>query len=125
MCLITDGKTINKINCNANSYYVNEKNIDTESLNLQKTSPIIPDKSFCTPTISIPIPSTEKPLISPNGTPITTKLTNPSLDHYKTSQNSINLTHASTDDLHSEMIALKSLKILMKNKFYQITKTER
>ena len=48
--LITDGKFINKINCNADSYYVNKK-INTESLNLQNTSSIIPDKSFYTPTI--------------------------------------------------------------------------
>ena len=85
VCLITDGEIINKINRNADSYYVNEKDIDTESLNLQNTSPIIPDKPFCIPTISIPIPSTEKPLIFPNETPITTKLTNRSPDHHKTS----------------------------------------
>ena len=62
---------MNKKRHNINSYYVNEKDIETESLNLQNTSPIIPDKLFYTPTISIPIPSTEKPLISP----ITTKPT--------------------------------------------------
>ena len=106
--LITDGKIINKINCNTDSYYVNEKDIDTESLNLQNTSPFIPDKSFYTGTISIPIPSRVKPLISPNETPITRKSTNPSSDHHKASQNSSNLTHASTDDLHAEIIALKS-----------------
>ena len=106
--LITDRKIINKINRNANSYYANEKDIDTESLNLQNTSPIIPDKSFYAPTISIPIPSTEEPLISLNETPIITKSTNPSPDHHKTSQYFSNLTHASTDDLHTEMIALKS-----------------
>ena len=44
--VITDGKIINIINCNADSYYVNEKHIDTKSLNLQNTSPIKPDKSF-------------------------------------------------------------------------------
>ena len=106
--IITDGKIINKINRNPDSYYLNEKDINTESLNSQNTSPIIPDKSFYTPTISIPIPSTEKPLICPNETPITTKSTNPSPDHHKTSQNSSNLTHASANDLHAEMIAVKS-----------------
>ena len=84
--LITDGKIINKINCNADSYYVNEKEIKTESLNLQNTSPIMPDKSFYMPTTFIPIPSTENPLIFPNETPITTELTNLSPDHQKTSQ---------------------------------------
>ena len=106
--LITDGKIINKINSNTDSYYANEKDIDTESLNLQSTSPFIPDKSFYTGTTSIPIPSSVKPLISPNETPITTKSTNPSPDHHRPSQNSSNLIHASTDDLHAEMIALKS-----------------
>ena len=71
--LIIDGKIINKIHRKTDSYYVNKKDIDTESLNLQNTSPIIPDKSFYLPTISIPIPNTEKLLISPNETPITTK----------------------------------------------------
>ena len=98
--LITDGKIINKINRNTDSYYANEKDIDTESLNLQNTSPFIPDKSLYTGTISIPILSSVKPLISPNETPITTKLTNPSPDHHKASQNCSNLTLASTDDLH-------------------------
>ena len=66
--LITDGKN------NTDSYYVNGKYIETESFILQNTSPIIPDKSFYTLIISIPIPSTEKPIISPDETPITTKV---------------------------------------------------
>ena len=98
--LIIDGKVVNKINRNADSFYVNEKYINTESWNLQNTSPIIPDKSFYTPTISIPITSTENPLISPNENPVTTKSTKP--DHRKTSQNSSNLTHVGTDDLHAK-----------------------
>ena len=105
---ITDGEIINKINRHVDSYYVNEKDIDTESLNLQNTSPIIPDKPCCTLTIFLPIPNTEKRLISPNGTPITIKLTNPSPAHHKTSQSSSKLTHVSTNDLHAEIIALKS-----------------
>ena len=92
--LTTDRKIINKINRNTDSYYVNEKDIDPESLSLQNTSPITPDKSFYTPTISIPIPSTEKPLISPNEAHNTTQSTNPSTDLHKTSQNCSNLTHA-------------------------------
>ena len=40
----------------------------TQSLNLQNTSPMIPDKSFYTPTISTQIPSTENLFISPNET---------------------------------------------------------
>ena len=36
--LITDGNVINKINRYADSYYVNEKDIDTESLNKQNKS---------------------------------------------------------------------------------------
>ena len=47
-----------------------------ESLNLQDTFSIIPNKSFHAPKISIPIPTTEKPLISPHETSITTKSTN-------------------------------------------------
>ena len=74
--LITVGKIRSKKICNTDSYYVKGKDIDPESFNLQNTYPIIPDKSFYAPTISIPIPSTEKPLISPNETPITTKSTN-------------------------------------------------
>ena len=74
--LITDGKIINKMNRNADSYHVNEEDINTELLNLQNISPVIPDKSFYTPTISIPIPNTENPL-SPNEAPITTKSTTP------------------------------------------------
>ena len=109
--LITDGKIISKINCSTDSFYVNENDIDTGSLNFQNTSPIIPDKSFYTLTISIPVPSNEKPLVSPNETPVTTKSTSPSPDRHKTSQNSSNLTHASTDDLHAEMIALKSFVV--------------
>ena len=66
--LITDGKN------NTDSYYVNGKYIETESFILQNTSPIIPDKSFYTLIISIPIPSTEKPIISPDETPIKTKV---------------------------------------------------
>ena len=66
--LITDGEN------NSDSYYVNGKYIETESFILQNTSPIIPDKSFYTLIISIPIPSTEKPIISPDETPITTKV---------------------------------------------------
>ena len=129
--LITDGTIINKINRNTDSYYLNEKDIDTESLNLQNTSPIIPDKSFYTPTISILIPSTQKSLISANETPFTRKSTNLSTDHHhKTPQNSSNLIHASTDDLHAEMIFdllqlvkyISSRKRLMKNKFYRINK---
>ena len=65
-------------------YYVNEKGIDTESLNLQYTSPIIPDKSTYTHSTSISIPNTVNLVISPNETPITTKSINPSLDHQKT-----------------------------------------
>ena len=89
--LINDGKVINKINCNVNSFYVNEKDIDTESLNFQNTSPITPDKSFYTATIFIPILSTEKPLISPKESLIKIKSTNPSLDHHKTLTNFANI----------------------------------
>ena len=117
--LITDVKIITKIDRNADSYYIHEKDIDTESLNLQNTSAITPDKSFYTPTISIPIPSTEKPLISLNETPITTKSTNPSPDHHKIPQNSSNLTHASTSDSHAELIALKSFVV---NQIYMLIK---
>ena len=45
--LIPDGKFIDKINRKTDSYYVNEKEIDVESLN---ASPITPDKSFYIPT---------------------------------------------------------------------------
>ena len=102
--LINDGKVINKINCNVNSFYVNEKDIDTESLNFQNTSPITPDKSFYTATIFIPILSTEKPLISPKESLIKIKSTNPSLDHHKT--------------LNKLCKHICSRKSLTKNKFY-------
>ena len=42
--LITDEKIIKVINRNADSYYVNEKDISTESINLQNASPFILDK---------------------------------------------------------------------------------
>ena len=77
------------------------------------------DKSFYLLTISFSIPNIENPLISPNETPITTKLKNPSPDHQTTLQNSSNLTHARTDDLHSEMIALKSFAV---NEMYMLKK---
>ena len=102
---------MNKKRHNINSYYVNEKDIETESLNLQNTSPIIPDKLFYTPTISIPVLSTEKLLISPHETPITTKSTSPLRDQQKPSRNYNNLVRASTNDLHAEMIALKSFVV--------------
>ena len=86
------------------SHYINEKEIDTESLKIQNTSPTIPDKSICTPIIFILIPNTETLLISHNEAPIPTKLTNPSSDHQTISQNSVNITHAGTDDLCAEMI---------------------
>ena len=70
-------------------------------------SSIRPGKSFYAPKKSIPIPSTENPLISPYETLIMTKSTNLSPDHQTTSQNCSNLTYASTDDLHAEMIAIK------------------
>ena len=60
---------------------------------------------------NIPIPSTEKPLICPSETFITTERTNPSPDHHKTSQKSSNLTHVSTDDLYAEIIALKTFVV--------------
>ena len=47
--IITDRKIINKINRNADSHYVNEKEIDKQSLNLKSTFPIIPDKSLTHP----------------------------------------------------------------------------
>ena len=52
--LITDRKIMNKINRNADSYYVNGKESDTESLNLQSAFPIIPGR-----TVFIPISRTE------------------------------------------------------------------
>ena len=55
---------------------------------MKNTSPSIPDKSFYTPTVSITILSTEKPLTSSNETPITTK--SESRDHHKTQRNSSN-----------------------------------
>ena len=67
--------------------------------------------TFYTPTISIPVPSTKNPLISSNETPITTKSINLSPDHQTNSQNSSNLAHTSTDDLHAELIALKSFAV--------------
>ena len=61
-----------------------KKKMDTESLNLQNTCPIIPDKSIYKPTYSISMPITENLLISLNETPITTKFINPSPDHQTT-----------------------------------------
>ena len=119
------------------------KDIDTESLNLQNNSPIIPQKvilntrNFYSNTehsVQLQVCFSMCVLISPNETPITTKSINPSTDHHKTSQNSITLTHASNDDLHAEMITLKSFvvdqlhmlkKKQIKDKFYRITKTKR
>ena len=47
---------------------------------------MVPNKSFYTPTISVPIPSTDNLLISLNETPITIEWTNLSPDHGRTSQ---------------------------------------
>lgn len=82
----------------ADSHYVNEKEIGTELLKVQNTPPTIPNKSFYTLIISILVPNTETPLISQKKQlPITTKLTNLSPDHQTISQNFFNITHASTN----------------------------
>ena len=52
--LITDRKIMSKINRNADSYYVNGKESDTESLNLQSAFPITTGR-----TVFIPISRTE------------------------------------------------------------------
>ena len=108
---------MSKINRNADSYYVNEKDIDTKSVNLQNVSPVIPDKSVYTPIISILIQSTENSLIHHL---IITKL----------KKNSSNLKicqyqwFAFRND--STIFEIKSNQIYMltKRKFYQITKTK-
>ena len=46
-------------------------------------------------------------------------MTNPSPDYHTTLQNFINLTHASTNDLHVETIALKSFVV---NQIYMLKK---
>ena len=92
--LITDGKIINKINRNADSYYVNEKDIESILPNDSNT-PFISEKSFCTPVISIPDSISETPSIGHNQTP----------------QISKKEIHSNTDELRAEMIALKSFVV--------------
>ena len=92
--LITDGKIINKINRNADSYYVNEKDIESILPNDSNT-PFISEKSFCTPVISIPDSISETPSIGNN----------------QTSQISKKEIHSNTDELRAEMIALKSFVV--------------
>ena len=92
--LITDGKIINKINRNADSYYVNEKDIESILPNDSNT-PFISEKSFCTPVISIPDSISETPSIGNN----------------QTSQISKKEIHSNTDELRAEMIAVKSFVV--------------
>ena len=66
--LITDGKIINKLNRNADSYYVNEKGIDSILPNDSNTL-FISEKAFCTPVISIPDFISETPSIGHDQTP--------------------------------------------------------
>lgn len=80
-------------------------------MSLQNASPIMPDKWVYLTTISIPLPSTEIPVIYPTESPVTIKLTDLSSDYQGTLQNSSKLTYASTDDLHVEMMALKSFVV--------------
>ena len=88
--LITDGKIINKINRNADCYYVNEKDIESILPNDSNT-PFFSEKSFCTPVISVPDSISETPSIGYNQTP----------------QISKKEIHSNTDGLRAEMIALK------------------
>ena len=74
--LITDWKIKNKINRNADSYYVYEKEIDTKITTLTKYFSSYTRKSIYTPKISILIQSTENPLISPNEALMKKKWTN-------------------------------------------------
>ena len=92
--LITDGKIINKINRNADSYYVNERDIESILPNDSNTS-FISEKSFCTPVISIPDSIGETPSIGHNQSP----------------QISKKEIHSNTDELRAEMIALKSFVV--------------
>ena len=90
---ITDGKII-KINRNADSYYVNEKDIESILPNDSNT-PFISEKSFCTPVISIPDSISETP----------------SIGHYQTPQISKKEIHSNTHELRAEIIALKSFVV--------------
>ena len=92
--LITDGKIINKINRNADSYYVSEKDIESILPNDFNT-PFISEKSFCTPVISIPDSISETPSVGHNQSP-------------EISKKEI---HSNTDELRAEMIALKSFVV--------------
>ena len=89
--LITDGKIINKINRNADSYYVNEKDIES-ILPKDSNTPFISEKSFCTPVISNPDSISETPSIGYN----------------QTSQISKKEIHSIIDELRAEMIASRN-----------------
>ena len=92
--LITDGKIINKIDRNADSYYVSEKDIES-ILPKDFNTPFISEKSFCTLVISIPDSIKETPSVGHNQSP----------------QISKKEIHSNTDELRAEMIALKSFVV--------------
>ena len=112
---INDGKIINKINRNADSYYVNSELIDLETLNLPNFSP---DMQGITPTATISLSNTTEntPQVNQNQTPQLPKSGNlPNISNNSKSKctGKLNIQEENTDteNLRAEFIALKSFVI--------------
>ena len=137
---INDGKIINKLNRNANSYYVNSNLVDLERPNLLTSSQSVqrialaPTDSLSnsndilasktpqlegvtlTPTISIPNSSEDAPTLNVNETPIISKSANLSCIPNSTKSKNLNRheneqTNTETENLRAELIALKSFVV--------------
>ena len=112
---INDGKIINKINRNADSYYVNSELFDLETLNLPNFSP---DMQGITPTPTISQSNTTQntPELNVNETPQLPKsgnLQNISNNSKSKCTGKLNIQEENTDteNLRAEFIALKSIVI--------------
>ena len=113
--LINDGKIINKINRNADSYYVNSEPIDLETLNLSNFSPDMQGITL-TPTISLSNTTENTPELNVNETPQLPKSGNlPNISNNSKSKctGKLNIQEENTDteNLRAEFIALKSFVI--------------
>ena len=112
---INDGKIINKINRNADSYYVNSELIDLETLILPNFSPDMQGKSP-TPTISQSNTTENTPELNVNETPQLPKsgnLQNISNNSKSKCTGKLNIQEENTDteNLSAEVITLKSFVI--------------
>ena len=113
--LINDGKIINKINRNADSYYVNSELIDLETLNLSNFSPDMQGITL-TPTNSLSNTTENTPELNVNETPQLPKSGNfPNISNNSKSKctGKLNIQEENTDteNLRAEFIALKSFVI--------------